>query len=153
MTVNGGKYGQVTVDDNGAWEATVTGLREGPNTIIIEIENRKGIKNSRHHKRSVFVDTVPLKRPVIHYPEDGSSVNKASFKISINADTRAETIVFIDDKQMPGTVSTDETGSGTYLLREPLIDGFHELLAVSRYLDEDKKSEYVVFQIETASPD
>ncbi|MBR7743715.1 hypothetical protein KC207_10480 [Phycicoccus sp. BSK3Z-2] len=126
-------YGPVTVAGDGTWSVTVPDgapLEDGTHTFTATQEDAGGNVSGPSAAEQYTVDTTAPAAPVIALPADGSTVTDPTPTVSGTAEPGSTVTVLVDGEPV-GTTTASGSGSWTFPLTTPLVDGPHTASATA----------------------
>jgi hypothetical protein len=122
--VNEKEMKKSVVDTKGLFTASISGLKEGKNTITAKLADQKGSISDLSNVETVIIKNTP---PVleVNSPEDNTTINGDSNIVTITGKTEDETTVTVNGRFV--VLKTDNSFNYAY----PLQDGDNKLVIES----------------------
>lgn len=125
LYLNGEEYKKVGVNEDGTFEISGIPVEEGKVTLNAKLIDEKNTSSDFSNTISTLVDRTAPKL-VVDKPEDNTTINDGTHKVTVNGITDEDMKVAINDR----IVVVKADGSFTYSM--PLNDGENKLAIIAR---------------------
>ena len=154
IILDGSTIGTAVANQDGLWEFDYfypSPLSDGSHTLQAVATDEYG--NTSSSTNTFTVDTTPPAKPVVTFPQNGSSTKNNPPSITGTAEPGADITILIDN-QYSGTTSADGSGHWSFTLPGPLADGSHAIRAsaTDAVLNNSGYSDPLTFTVDTVPP-